>query len=31
MIFDIREQEKEDQIMGKLKTKEYVDAFKGRK
>ena len=25
----IREQEKEDQIMDKLKTKEYVDPFKG--
>ena len=27
----IREQEKEDQIMDKLKTKEYVDTFKGSK
>ena len=27
----IREQEKEDQIMDKLKTKEYVDPFKGSK
>ncbi len=27
----IREQEKEDQIMDKLKTKEYVDLFKGSK
>ena len=27
----IREQEKEDQIMGKLKTKECVDLFKGSK
>ena len=27
----IREQEKEDQIMDKLKTKEYADHFKGRK
>ena len=27
----IREQEKEDQIMDKLKTKEYVDPFKGCK
>ena len=27
----IREQEKEDQIMDKLKTKEYVDPFKGGK
>ena len=27
----IREQEKEDQIMDKLRTKEYVDPFKGRK
>ncbi len=27
----IREQEKEDQIMDKLRTKEYVDLFKGRK
>ena len=25
----IREQEKEDQIMDKLKTKEYIDPFKG--
>ena len=25
----IREQEKEDQIMNKLKTKEYIDPFKG--
>ena len=27
----IREQEKEDQIMDKLKTKEYIDPFKGSK
>ena len=27
----IREQEKEDQIMDKLKTKEYIDPFKGGK
>ena len=27
----IREQEKEDQIMDKLKTKEYVNPFKGSK
>ena len=27
----IREQEKEDQIMDKLRTKEYVDPFKGSK
>ena len=27
----IREQEKEDQIMDKLKTKEYSDLFKGSK
>ena len=27
----IREQEKEDQIMDKIKTKEYVDLFKGCK
>ena len=27
----IREQGKEDQIMDKLKTKEYVDPFKGSK
>ena len=27
----IREQEKEEQIMDKLKTKEYVDPFKGSK
>jgi len=27
----IREQEREDQIMDKLKTKEYVDPFKGSK
>ena len=27
----IREQEKEDQIMDKLKAKEYVDPFKGSK
>ena len=27
----IREQEKEDQIMDKLKTKEYVNPFKGGK
>ena len=27
----IREQEKEDQIMDKLKTKEYVDPFRGSK
>ena len=27
----IREQEKEDQIMDKLKTKEYIDLFKGSK
>ena len=27
----IKEQEKEDQIMDKLKTKEYVDPFKGSK
>ena len=27
----IREQEKEDQIMDKLKTKEYLDHFDGRK
>ena len=27
----IREQEKEDQIMDKLKIKEYVDPFKGSK
>ena len=27
----VREQEKEDQIMDKLKTKEYVDPFKGSK
>ena len=27
----IREQEKEDRIMGKPKTKEYVDPFKGSK
>ena len=27
----IREQEKEDQIMDKLKTKEYVDPFKDSK
>ena len=27
----IREQEKEDQIMDKLKTKEYLDYFDGRK
>ena len=27
----IREQEKEDQIIDKLKTKEYVDPFKGSK
>ena len=27
----IRKQEKEDQIMDKLKTKEYVDTFKGSK
>ena len=27
----IREQEKEDRIMDKLKTKEYVDPFKGSK
>ena len=27
----IREQEKEAQIMDKLKTKEYVDPFKGSK
>mgnify|MGYP004486218143 CR=1 FL=1 len=26
----IREQEKEDQIMDKLKTKEYTNPFKGR-
>jgi len=25
----IKEQEKEDQIIDKLKTKEYVDRFKG--
>ena len=25
----IREQEKEEQIMDKLKTKEYIDPFKG--
>ena len=28
---NIREQEKEDQIMDKLKAKEYADHFKGRK
>ncbi len=27
----IREQEKEEQIMDKLKTKEYVNSFKGSK
>ena len=27
----VREQEKEDQIMDKFKTKEYVDSFKGSK
>ncbi len=27
----IREQEKDDQIMDKLKTKEYIDPFKGSK
>ncbi len=27
----IRDQEKEDQIMDKLKTKEYIDPFKGSK
>jgi len=27
----IREQEKEDQIMDKIKTKEYIDPFEGSK
>jgi len=27
----IKDQEKEDQIMDKIKTKEYIDSFKGCK